>query len=143
LPDTHQLNPSQVDHLVAVIRRDRTATVYVNELTVILSTMVGRTIKPGERVSKNDIVDIAAMEFEGITVPDDAAVVVVFSIGWRKGLFYDFSPLHPKENIRRTSRLSGLLGQCYAHVLCQERFSILESEWEALFKAKWFPFAGL
>jgi hypothetical protein len=143
LPITHRINPSQVDHIVAVIRRDRTATVYVNELSIILSTMIGRSIKKGERVSKNDIVDIAAMEFDGVTVPDDAGVVVVFSVGWRKGLYYDFSPLHPKEDIRRTARLSSLLGQCYAHVLFQERFSILENEWDALFKAKWFPFAGL
>jgi hypothetical protein len=143
LPPAHRVNPSQVDHIVAVIRRDRTATVYVNELSIILSTMIGRSMKKGERVSKNDIVDIAAMEFDGVTVPDDAGVVVVFSVGWRKGLYYDFSPLHPKEDIRRTARLAGLLGQCYAHVLFQERFRILEGEWDALFRAKWFPFAAL
>jgi hypothetical protein len=51
--------------------------------------------------------------------------------------------LHPKEDIRRTASLPSLFGQCYAHVLFQERFSILESEWEALFRAKCFPFAAL
>jgi hypothetical protein len=143
LPPNRRVNPSQADHIVAVIRRDKSATVYVNELDIILGTVIGRSIGKGEYVSKNDIVDIATMEFNGVTVPDDAGVVVVFSVGWRKGLFYDFSPLHPKENILRTAQLPGLLGQCYAHVSFQERFSILESEWDALFKSKWFPFAGL
>lgn len=143
LPIAHRTNPSQVDHLVAVVRRDRTATVYVNELSIILTTMMGRSIKKGEGVWKSDIADIAAMEFDGVSVPDDAGVIVVFSAGWRKGLYYDLSPLHPTENIRRGGRLSSVLGQCYAQVLFQERFSILETEWAALFKAKWFPFAGL
>lgn len=143
LPHNARVAPSQVDHLLAVIRRDRTATVYVNELGIVIGTMVGRSVKKGEHIFKNDIVDIATMEFEGVTIPNDAGVVLVFSVGWRKGLFYDFSPLHPKEDLRRTASLTSLFGQCYAHVLFQERFSILESEWEALFRAKWFPFAAL
>jgi hypothetical protein len=143
LPNNARVYPSQVDHLLAVIRRDRTATVYVNELGIVLGTMLGRSIQKGEHIFKNDIVDIATMEFEGVSIPNDAGVVLVFSVGWRKGLFYDFSPLRPTEDIRRTVSLSSLFGQCYTHVLFQERFSILESVWEALFKAKWFPFAAL
>jgi hypothetical protein len=143
LPNHARVAPSQVDQLLAVIRRDRTATVYVNELDMTLGTVIGRSIKEGDHIFKNDIVDIATMEFDGVSVPNDAGVVLVFSVGWRKGLYYDFAPLHPKEDIRRTAFLPNLFGQCYAHVLFQERFSILESEWEALFKAKWFPFAPL
>ena len=35
------------------------------------------------------------------------------------------------------------LGQAYCHVLFQERFSLSDDDWNALFASKWFPFAGL
>lgn len=143
LPAGKRVGPSQVDHLLAVIRRDRTATVYVNELAIVMGTVIGRSIKKGDHIFKNDIVDIATMDFEGVTIPEDAGVVLVFSVGWRKGLYFDFSPLKHEGDVRRTVALPGLFGQCYAYVMFQERFSVLDAEWETLFKAKWFPFAGL
>lgn len=143
LPKDRRIAPSQVDHILAIIRRDHSVTLYVNELSLLAGVMIGRDINKGEHVFKNDIVDIATIEFDGIAVPDDAGVALVFSIGWRKGFYYDFAPLHPKESIRRAAPFPAIFGQCYSHVLFQERFSILDSEWETLLKAKWFPFAGL
>lgn len=143
IPFEGRIPPSQVDHILAVIRRDKTATLYVNELTQVLGIISGRSIPEGEHVFKNDIVDIATMRFEGVSVPDDAGVFLVFSVGWRKGLYYDFSPLDPNLDIRRSVHLPTIFGQCFSHVLFQERFGILEAEWDSLFKAKWFPFAGL
>ena len=39
--------------------------------------------------------------------------------------------------------ISAVLGQVYCHVTFQERFSISDSEWDALFSTQWFPFMGL
>jgi hypothetical protein len=142
LPENVRCNPSQVDHLLAVIRRDCTATVYLNELPLTLEARPSRAIQAGERMFKNDIVDITRLDIGDILVPDEAGLVWVFSVGWRKGLYYDFSPLGP-DATRRTYDLPAAFGQMYSHVLFQERLRILESEWDALFKAKWFPFAGL
>jgi hypothetical protein len=134
--------PSQVDHLLAIIRPDRTATVYVNELQQVVETRVARSVEAGQPLFKNDIVDITRFDFDGVNVPPDAGLVLVFSVGWRKAYFYDLTPLH-KEGGPRPYDVGSAFGQMYAHVLFQERFSILDTEWEALFKAKWFPFAGL
>jgi len=39
--------------------------------------------------------------------------------------------------------LKSFLGQLYGHLLFQERFSIQDNEWDALFEKQWFPFAAL
>jgi hypothetical protein len=141
LPTTARVNPSQVDHLLAVIRRDRTATVYVNELYLTVATKIGRDIRYGERVFKDDIIDIHDVD-PGVPLPADAGLVFVFSVGWRKGMFYDLGPLLPDPSPRPFDPRAAF-GHCYAHVLFQERFSITEGEWDALCASKWFPFVGL
>jgi hypothetical protein len=103
---------------------------------------VSRAIEKGTGVTKNDIVDVDSLELD-VTIPDDAGVLFLFSIEWRKGLFYDFSPIGGPAPEPRKYDLTGLLGRAYCHVLFQERFRISDSEWEQLFASKWFPFAGL
>ena len=137
------ISPSQVDHMLAIIRRDNTATVYLNELPIKARIRVSRAIEAGVPVYKDDVVDIEEMDPGGVEIPSDAGVVFVFSVGWRKGLFYDLGPLGSDEPVIRAYDINSLLGQCYTHLLFQERFNILESEWDALFKAQWFPFAAL
>lgn len=134
---------SQVDHMLAIIRRDKTATVYINELQLKTKVRVAQAIDAGVPLYKDDIVDIEEMDPGGVEIPSDAGVVFVFSVGWRKGLFYDFGPLGPDEPVTRAYDIRSTLGQLYAHLLFQERFSIVEPEWDALFKAQWFPFATL
>jgi hypothetical protein len=136
-----RISPSQVDNLLAIIRRDKTATVYVNELDPELTTKVGRTKEKGDPVFKDDIVDITRADL-GVDVPADAAVVFVFSWGWRKGVFYDFGPVGPDARPRAFD-LPGVLGELYARLIFQERFRISDDEWTRLFKAGWFPFVGL
>jgi hypothetical protein len=134
---------SQVDHLLAIVNRDQKATVYLNELPLAMTIRALRPIRPGEPVAKDDIADIKRLDLGDVTVPPDAGILFLFSVGWRKAVFYDFGPLNPNADIRRAFDCSIVFAQLYAHLLFQERFSILESEWESLFLAKLFPFAGL
>jgi hypothetical protein len=136
-----RVSPSQVDNLLAIIRRDKTATVYVNELQPQVITKVAQAKERGEPVFMDDIVDITAAEL-GVEVPPDAGVVIVFSWGWRKGLFYDFGPLGPDARPREFD-LPGVLGELYARLLFQQRYRISDDEWARLFGCGWFPFAGL
>jgi hypothetical protein len=147
LPPEQRVSPSQVDHLLAIIRRDHTATVYVNELLFAVQVRAGRTVKPGQPVGKNEIADILALKmFPRVMNPADAGVMFLLSVGWRKGLFYDLTPLTPGAEGAchpRAFDLGAALGQIYAQLLFQERFSIREAEWDALFAGRWFPFAAL
>ena len=133
--------PSQVDNMLVIARRDGKATAYVNELTQRARVRASRAVVAGELVTKGDIVDLDRLEL-GVEIPDDAGVLFVFSVGWRKGLFYDFGPIGGPDPQPRRYDLAAILGRAYCHVLFQERFSIKDAEWSALFAAKWFPFAG-
>jgi len=136
------VNPSQIDSLLAIIRRDGKAIVYVNEVVPKALMRVSRAMEKGTGVTKNDVVDVDRLEL-GTVIPNDVGVLYVFSIGWRKGLFYDFGPIGGPTPEPRGYDLASLLGRAYCHVLFQERFSISDCDWERLFAAKWFPFGGL
>ena len=137
-----EIRASQIDHMLAVVRRDGSATVYVNELLPRARVRARGPVKAGQIVTKNDIADIERLEL-GVNIPDDAGVLFVFSVGWRKGLFYDFGPIGRQNPEPRQYDLADVFGQAYCHVAFQERFSISDIEWDALLAAKWFPFAGL
>ena len=135
---------SKVDHLLALCRRDGTATVYLNELEFRTSVRLraSRSIEAGEALTKDDIVDVERLEL-GVQVPRDTGALFVFSVGWRKALFYDFGPVVGPSPRPREEEISVVLGRCFCHLLFQERFGISGSEWDKLFKRHWFPFAAL
>lgn len=91
---------------------------------------------------KDDIAEVERLEL-GITIPPDEGFLFLFSIGWRKGLFYDYGPILPHGAQLRKYDVLDALGRAYCHVLFQSRFSITEKEWGDMFAAKWFPFSGL
>lgn len=132
---------SQVDSLLAILRSDGKATVYLNELETDLLVRARGSVDKGAQVLKDDIADIEGLKL-GVEIPDDAGFIHLFSIGWRKGLFYDYGPLMPEREARQFD-VSAVLGQAFSHVVFQERFAITEHEWKALFDELWFPFTGL
>ena len=137
----YQISPAQIHHMLVVFHRDRKAVVYVNDLQLSVQIRSAGPVETGQYVTKNDISDVERYNL-GVTIPDDAGFLFVFSVGWRKGLFYDFGPNRPSVPPRRYD-VTKLLAQAYCHVLFQERFSISDDEWTDFFSAKWFPFVGL
>ena len=136
-----QVLPSQIDHMLAICRKDGRATVYLNELELHLAIRTARPVQKGQGMTKDDIADIVRLDI-GIEIPEDAGFIFVFSVGWRKGLFFDYGPSGANQG-PRLYEIGTALTQAYTHVLYQELFSITESEWEYLVAAKWFPFVGL
>lgn len=140
---SNPIKPSQIDHLLAVIRSDKTATVYVNELKQFAKVMVTRAVNVGELVYDDDIGDIDSLHFEGVEIPGNASILFLFSIGWRKALFYDFSPTQVQEPRSREYDINRSLGQFYSYLKFQNFFKISELEWERLLAIGWFPFITL
>lgn len=138
-----KIRQSQIDTLAAILRADRTATVWINELELITTCRPARSIRKGEPLFKDDIIDISDARFKGIEVPNDAGVLLICSSGWRKGVFFDFGPLNQSEQVVRDYELWRVLGQIVARLFFQERFAISNQDWAALLAARWFPFAGL
>ncbi|MEK6775495.1 MAG: hypothetical protein AABY87_01275 [bacterium] len=142
LPQSAGITPSVVDHLLAIIRRDRTGTIYVNELKTSLLMRTRREDKAGDFIYLKDVIDIDRMRFEGVDIPDDAGIAVLFSVGWRKGLYYDLNPTGHNP-VPRNYDLEVALGQYYAYLLFQDLFKISEQDWKEFIKQKWFPFIYL
>jgi len=143
LPANPPIQPKQVQHLLAIIRRDGTATVYVNELNTVGMMQVKRDLKKGDGVFADDIADVHRLEFEGLTIPKDAGILYIFAVGWRRALFYDFLPLLPKNQKEREYDIGAQLAQFYAYLMFQRRFKITDQEWKNLFDGQWFPFITL
>ena len=136
------IKPSQIDNMLVIYHSNGRVTAYVNELEQRLFIRFAGPIEAGTSITKDDIADVERLEI-GVQIPDDVGFSFVFSIGWRKGLFYDFGPVGLPEPQIRQYDVTRALGQSFCHVLFQERFSISDAEWNALFATKWFPFVGL
>ena len=133
--------PSSVDHLLAIHWKDGKTTVYVNELEIQGAVRTARPVRKWQGMTKDDIADIVRLD-PGVDIPEDAGFTFVFSVGWRKGLFFDYGPILPNHE-PRPYEVGSTLAQAYAHVLFQELFSITEDEWNYFLQGKWFPFVGL
>jgi hypothetical protein len=101
-------DPAQVRHVVVVVRPDLSATAYINELKLLAQCKVTRAVNAGEPVFTKDISEIHEVSL-GIDVPDDAAVVVVTSIGWSRSVYFDFGPFTDEK--ARIGPLSQILAR--------------------------------
>ncbi len=114
------ISPSTVEHFLAIVRPDATGTLYINELSILTRMQSKVKFTPGELVGFDDIADVQRMRFlhgdSIVSVPNDVGVVLLFSVGWRKGLYYDFSPLPPGKGSPRQFDIEVLFGQLYAHL---------------------------
>lgn len=134
---------SQIDHLLAVINKDQSATVYINEIPIITEISIKNAgKKKGEVIYRDDIAEILKVRFDKIEIPENAGLVYLFSIGWRKALFFDFSPFSDKFS-GKDYDLEILLGQYYSYLEFQSLFKVSELAWENFFTQKWFPFTSL
>jgi len=136
------IQPSQVDHLFIVINKDLSCTVYVNEINTFVKIQTTRSVAAGEEVTNDDIADIDELKLDGINIPEDSAVVYLFSVQWRKGLFFDFEPISP-NGTPRNYNLSRTLGSFYAFLSNRSVFSLNDAQWKILLESDWFPFASL
>jgi len=133
--------PSSIDNMLVIIKGDGSTTIYINVPMKALMRSK-KSVEAGQAIYRDDIADIKELVFNDIEVPEDVGVMALFSVGWRKGLFYDLVPL-PYGTERKDYDLNQLLGGYYSYLTFQERFKITDSEWKSLFQNGWFPFITL
>lgn len=139
----HSIAPSQVDSFFAIIRRDRSATLYINELPLISTFRISRACEAGEKVTADDVIDFSQSRLGDVHIPPDAGYIAVVSHQWRKGILFDFAPLRHETPPERDYDVWPILGQIVGRLMFQERLSISRDDWKRLFACRWFPFAGL
>lgn len=140
---------SQIDNMIALVHRDGGVNAWVNDVNFHAKAKVKRSVAAGEPVMADDLVDIAEMVPEGISFPDDAGYIVLISVGWRKGLVFDFSPVMPPEHLprevlaQRPMPVTKMLAGMYTYLQYRNRFIMTEEDWNRFFASRWFPFTAL
>ena len=134
------VSPSQVDILLAIVDRNNDAIVYINDLKITALVQSKVSAEAGQALMKNDLSEVREIDL-GVEVPNDCGFLFIFSIGWRKGLLFDFGPLVP--DVTRDFSVARAMGSAYGYVLANERFALSENEWNTLMSGGWFPFIGL
>lgn len=143
LPSSLPILPSTVNSLLAVIRKDNTATVYLNEVQLVSHMPIKGSCRRGDLITVDRVLDVGPIAFQGVDIPSDAGIAYVFSVGWRKGFFYDLSPLHAEGNKSRPYDLEEVIGSLHAYLTFPELFNIDDATWQTFFGQKWFPFTYL
>ncbi|MDA7968065.1 MAG: hypothetical protein MPK31_03885 [Gammaproteobacteria bacterium] len=143
LPKNSGIQPSTVDHLLAITGPDHKCKVYVNELGLRTSVRSKSSVRKGQVVYSEQIADVERLEFHGVEIPADAGVVVVLSHQWGKSLFFDTGPIMEGDKNKRDFDIGEVLGQCQNRMLFQHLYEITAEQWETLFQQRWFPFMGL
>lgn len=142
LPGRNDIRPSTVDHLLVLIRSDGSATAYINELSVKQEVRVNRPLEKGDLVFEKDIVDIEKRRFENVEIPANVGVLYLFSVGWRKGLYYDFAPIQP-DGHDRPYDLDVALAEFFTYLKFQDLYKMTEQDWSVMLDQMWFPFISL
>jgi RNA-directed DNA polymerase len=94
--DGHFLRPADINgdsitHFFALSHKDGTADVYTGYSQVQIEMKPKRDLAKGEPVYISDIDDVRRYEIEGIDFLPDDAVICVMKVGWKYGLFFDFT----------------------------------------------------
>ena len=134
--------PSTIDHLLALVEKNGRTTVYVNELSIIAKTRIKNNKKAGDPIIGDEIADIISVKFSDLEIPKDVGVALIISVGWRKGFFFDLSPLH-FDNPQREYDIDAQFGRILAYLTFQENFQITDFDFQEFFKQQWFPFISL
>lgn len=145
LPAEDRLKPSQIDRLLALIDQDWNVTLYLNSEVILQCTYThkGKEVSTGDAVHQDNIADIRRIDFEGIVLPPEVGFLFLFSVGWRKGLYFDFQPLFPPYFPKREEDVGRTLAKVFSYVAFQDLFQLSADAWNALFGQRWFPFISL
>jgi hypothetical protein len=123
------------------------ARVYINiPLIAIMASRRDEDILKGEMVVNNDIADIRELKFQGVEFESGCGSLFIFSIGWRKFLYFDMTPLLPKEQMQEGCGVESqfsieqIAPLIYSMALFPEAFYTEPSIMEKAWKLGWFPY---
>lgn len=134
---------SCVDSMLVCISRTETHIYANNNLPMIARMRVKRNLKAGEATFRDDIAGIDRVDFPSICPPAGSGFMLLVSVGWRRGMCFDLTPLDSpsgKATNEAFERIKNFGGMILAHLHFTERFLLSNEDWEKVLHAGWFPF---
>lgn len=132
--------PEKVSNFLAIIHRDWSAEIHVNDVALEFSLLYRRDVKAGETICLHDVANVISVNVVGVEIPPTAGFVIFFTLGWRRGLGFDLAPV---SGLDRTYDVHARLAQLYGTVMWDELANLDDAHWEAMLQARWFPFSVL
>src|SRR3989338_6993782 len=146
----------QIDNVyqfLVILHQDLSADLYVNDFGVLVEIKAKRDIKAGEAVTQGDIADIRKVKFQDIEIVDTDKVIYCFKVGWRFGLFFDFTsrsqPVGTAQPIATEKldieKMELSIGDLRRYLSFYHVYKVLESETQfvEMMKDGWFPFVEI
>ncbi len=131
-------NLSGIDNVLVLMVKN-ICTVYINECKFIINAIAQRNLSSGEPITRNDILGVRSLAIQNIIIPDDVGIILFFSIGWRRGLFFDCRP-NSGANLHNIHQV---MGRHYESLLYDDIQHLTENLWNSIFEVGWFPFLSL
>ena len=132
-----------VSNFLIVVHKDDSTDVYI-EPPVRLIALSKSKIVLGELVKLSDIADISQLSFdEEVKLDEEDCIIFCFKVGWKFGLFFDFSAKHSTP--LNLEKIPFELADFYKTLQFEKTYAILENTplFETLKKDGWFPFIEL
>ena len=132
---------SRAHTVLAVMRKDNSAELWVDTAAVNLNIILKRDAKAGQAIFESDIVDVTGMDFPAVEIGATDRVICLFREGWRFGLLFDFNP---DDSFDRAA-MRGALGMLYRTMRYRHLYDALTEKpiFQRLVAAGWFPFAEI
>ena len=137
------LMPSVLDRMLVMIAPDYTYIYANNSLPLLGKMRVKEGCKKGGIIGSDNLVDIAQLEFCGISPPEKSGFMLLVSAGWRRGMCFDFRPLQPDTQISTQASFEFIkrLGAIVlTHLWFTDKFLLTADDWDKVIESGWFPF---
>lgn len=147
MPFELQVRPNQIDNLIAVFPEFGRADVYINAAIIERESVRPKHhIKPNSLVFQDMILDVVDVDLHVLNnrnfVAADAGILHLFSHGWRRGLYYDFSPISRSDTSRQLP-YSRVFAAHYSALRFSSLHGMSDEQWNLLDSHEWFPFRAL
>lgn len=131
-----------ISNCLILLSGKNSANVYIN-IPTIMNIIARQRINAGSPVTREDIADIREIVFIEPELKDASylGIIYIFSVGWRRGLYFDFTSMEKERfNSIHSSKIKTLLAAFYAYMIFPEIHKLYPAIKEALIGNGWFPF---
>jgi hypothetical protein len=138
-------NESSISNCLILITGINSAKIYINAPT-IMNIVARKRINAGDPVTREEIADVREIVFIEPELSEISylGIIYIFSVGWRRGLYYDLASMEKGITTSiNSNNIKTLFASFYAHMIFPEIRRIYPEIKEILIENGWFPFIGI
>lgn len=133
---------NHLNQALIVIKNDNTAMIY-SEFPIAMQVLAKKDIAAGTLVTEEDVFEMTDIQFKDaiyqIHIENGDKLIYFFRIGWKFGLFFDFTKTLDSTNFGEE------LAYHYKRLFYYDLYSFIENEdyYKNLIEDGWFPFVRI